>query len=532
LKYIQISEKGVTVKLAWIVVLFSGIALAGFAQKPVTGGTIVIAYYDEPSGLSPLVNPNGSAAMIGGVFASGLVNLSEQSGPTPDLAESWTVSEDGLIWRFTLRPNLKFSDGSDLTAEDVRFTFSRALDPKYRNPLSTLAENIDRMETEGASTFVVVLKKPSGLLTSMLARGIVPKRLLQAGEAAEAEFAKKPIGAGPFKLVEWKKGQLIFDANPLYYAGRPRLDRIIFRQFADPKKAWTSLMQGEADLVIDIDHEDFAVLEGDPRFATLEYMDTFCHTLLFNLKDPLFSQPRIRQAIASAIDRADLIAKALQGEGNGTTGPFKPGSWAYNADPALQAFDPARARKILADLGWRDVNGDWVLEKDGTPLQFTALIDKEDKLKEAVAKRLQWQLLQVGIRMDVEVLPLQDLLQTRLAPGNFQATIIQFNASGDPGSSMRLFWHSASIGMSNMASYRNPETDRLIDLGSTTSDFNARKPMYQRIHELLANDVPAVFLYYKKRYSALSSRLHLPGETPEGVRFDNTLKDWFVTKTK
>jgi peptide/nickel transport system substrate-binding protein len=373
------------------------------------------------------------------------------------------------------------------------------------------------------------MKKPSGLLPSMLSRGIAPKRLLQAGEAAEAEFARKPVGAGPFKLVEWKKGQLIFDANPLYYAGRPRLDRIIFRQFADPKKAWTSLMQGETDLVIDIDHEDFAVIEGDPRFSTVEYMDTFCHTLLFNLKDPLFSQPRIRQAISSAIDRADLIAKALQGEGIGTTGPFKPGSWAYNDDPTLQAFDPARARKILGDLGWKDVNGDWVLEKDGAQLKFTALIDKEDKLKEAVAKRLQWQLLQVGVRMDVEVIPLQDLLQTRLGPGAFQATIIQFNATGDPGSSMRVFWHSASIGMSNLSSYRNPEADRLIDLAITTSDFNARKPMYHRIHELIANDVPAVFLYYKKRYNALSSRFHLPGATPEGIRFDNTIKDWFVT---
>ena len=152
-----------------------------------------------------------------------------------------------------------------------------------------------------------------------------------------------------------------------------------------------------------------------------------------------------------------------------------PASSFLDPDPSLQAFDPVKAKKLLADLGWKDTDNDWVLEKGGQELSIQVLADKGDTVKEAAANRLQWQLLQAGIKVEFEFLPIQQLFGERLIPGKFQAVFMQSNALGDPDQLLSAFWHSSSIGRSNLSGYRNPEVDRLIDLGRATSDPGRRR---------------------------------------------------------
>jgi peptide/nickel transport system substrate-binding protein len=329
-------------------------------------------------------------------------------------------------------------------------------------------------------------------------------------------------------LSEWTPGKIILDANPSYFEGRPHIDRVVFKKFEDQKRAWTSLMQGSTDVVFDIDQEDFSVIKDDKRFTTYEYLDTFCFALIFNTRSEPFSSSELRKAISFAIDKNDLVSKALLGGGVATTGPFPPGSWAYNPDPSIQAFDPQKAGKLLADLGWVDTDGDWIREKNGQKLQFTVLINDNDKLQEATAKRLQWQLLQAGIRLDVKILPIAELVPNHLLNGNFQATIVNLNTMDNPDRMSSTFWDSSSIGAFNMSAYSNPEVDRLIRIGRTTSADKGKATIYQRIHKLLASDAPAVFLYFKKRYTALSGRLHgfQAGQTSQiGISFIN----WYIS---
>jgi peptide/nickel transport system substrate-binding protein len=511
-------------RLALVLLL---IGSAAFAQTPRNGGTVVIAYYDEPTSLDSLALPNGVASIVNGLVTNGLVKNNDQLGQVPDLCERWETSSDGLTWTFYLRKGVHFSDATEFTADDVAFTIREIQKSKYHNTSSIFVQTVKSFEAESRYVFKVYLRSPYGLLSQYFSKSIGSVRQYQTDPPDVLD--RHPIGTGPFKIADWVSGQITLDANLDYFEGRPHLDRIILKLYSDQKKAWTALMQGEADVVPDVDYEDYAVIKNDTRFRAYEYIDPFCHALYFNLKDPLLSQPRIRQAIAAAIDRNDLIDKALQGGGVATNGPFQPGTWEYNPDPTLQAFNPQKAKKILADLGWRDNNSDWILEKDGKDLQFTVLVDKGDKLREATAKRLQWQLLQVGIKMNVEVLPLDELMMKRIFTGQFQAFLNQNNTSMDPDFAASNFWDSGSIGRNNITSYSNPEVDSLIRKGRVTSDPALRKQIYQKMHALISSDAPATFLFYRKRYTACSSRLQ-GFESAAAIFFSGKMNKWWVDK--
>jgi peptide/nickel transport system substrate-binding protein len=504
-----------------------GIALAAWAEKIPEGGTITIAVYDDPAVLNPLYAPEGAANVIINFFTDSLLLCTPDGVVIPDLAESWEVSPDGLTWTFHLRRGVRFTDGSECTAEDVAFTYQEGSDPKYGLRNADFAQVASGVHAEDRYTFQVFLRKPYGLLPAVLGRGIVPAHSFRGDKAAEAAFDRHPIGTGPFELGTWEPGRLVFEANTDYFMGRPHLDRVIFTVFEDDKKSWVSLTQGTTDLVAQVDYEDYLLMKNDARFATHSFLDDFCSSLLLNNRDPLFSSRRMRQAVSAAIDRRDLIDTVLAGRGMPANGPFKPGTWACNPDLSLQAFDPAKASRILSELGWKDTNGDLILDMDGVALRFTTLIYQGDRLEEAAAKRLQWQLLQVGIRMDVEALPVQDLIEKRMPHGAFQAALVPFNTYSDPDFPASRFWASASIGSWNVTGYSNREVDRLIDEGRRTTDVGVRAPIYQKMFALIADDAPAAFLYYRNKYTAAISRLK--GIEPFGISFSGIFAaSWYL----
>jgi peptide/nickel transport system substrate-binding protein len=283
---------------------------------------------------------------------------------------------------------------------------------------------------------------------------------------------------------------------------------VIVEQYPDQSRAWSALMQGEVDVVMDLELEDYRVLENDARFRTHSYLEVFYHTLLFNLQDPLFASADMRRAVDLAVDRRDLIDHALNGWAVETTGPFRPGTWPYDPEVPQSRYDPAQADRILADLGWADTDGDLILDKRG----------------------IKWHLFQVGIRVEVESLSPAELFEERLFQGNFQAVLLQFNAGADPDKFTRLFWHSENIGSSNLGAYGNSEVDRLIEVGRTSLDTEERRRLYRRIHALIALDHPVVFLYVRKIFFATSARLEGINTAPE--LFYQSIKDWYINPSQ
>ena len=230
-------------------------ASGAFAATAPYGGQIVIAYYDEPTSLNPLVSTSGSAAIIESAFTNGLVKQNESGGVEPDLAESWDVSRDGLTWTFHLRKGVKFSDGADMTADDVAATFRYAIDPKSPSRIVLLSQLVRAVTSDGKLTFQLTLNSPYSLLTQAIQRPIVPARAITGSAVARKEYETKPVGTGPFMLIEVSRDEVVLDANQNYFEGQPHLSRIVFKRFSDQNQSWTSLMQGDTDMVVDVDYD-------------------------------------------------------------------------------------------------------------------------------------------------------------------------------------------------------------------------------------------------------------------------------------
>jgi peptide/nickel transport system substrate-binding protein len=503
------------------------LALGGCAARQPYGGTVVLASLQDPEDLNPLYYLDTAAPSVGSLVFNSLVTMSEKLEYVPELAQSWQVSQDGRVWSVSLRKGVRFHDGEELTSRDALFTFDAILDPATGSPLAPHYSMVDHVEVTGPYELRFTLKEPYAPFPYLLFQEIVPAHLLEGSEEM-ASFGRSPVGSGPFRFESWEPGELTLEANEGYFGGRPYLDRLVVKTYPDRARAWSALMAGEAQVVTDLDPEDYRVLEGDSRFRTYGYLDVFYHTLLLNLKDPLLADPRLREALDLCLDRQDLIQSALEGWAEPVSGPFRPGTWPYDPEVPVTPCDRARAAAIFAELGFHDEDGDLILERQGRELALTILADRGDLVKEAVARRLKWQLLQGGVRAEVELLDPQALFEERLYPGRFQAALLQFNAGADPDKFLSFFWHSSRIGSTNLGSYANPEVDRLIEQGRYTWEPEARKGIYHRIHRLIAADRPALFLYVRRVYFAAAAEIRGIEAAPE--LFYQSIGDWRIEK--
>ena len=356
---------------------------------PPYGGTLTLSTLAVPATLNPILAADTVATHLGDMIFSSLVRFNEKSEPVPHLAESWATAADGRVWTFYLKKGVWFHDGVELTAQDAAFTYNTIIDSEVESLYAALYRAVESFEAMGKYAFRIMLKEPYAPLLFLMNREIVPAHLFKGVGISHLEFGKRPVGTGPFRLLNWGVDEIELEAFDNYFEGRPFLDKVNIRFFPDRLSSWSALTQGKVDAVVDLDFKDFRVIRDDPRFRVYDYMDGFYYTILFNLNDPLFSSNALREAIDLSVDRTDLIDKALQGWGVPATSPFRPGTWACNPSVSAQTFRPGEALSILEDLGWRDTDGDLILDRDGQDLTFTLLLDRGDSLKENAVKRIR-----------------------------------------------------------------------------------------------------------------------------------------------
>lgn len=502
------------------------VAAGGTGEAEGYGGRVTVPVLNRIEGLHPLIDRSVEAVVLQLIY-NGLVVLNETLEPTPGLAESWTVSADGLAWDFALRRDVRFHDGEPLTSADVVYTLREILENPEAYSMSPLFGNIAAVEATGEYGVTITLRQPYAPLPQLLMVEILPRHLLEDGAVSIETFRKNPVGTGPFRFSSWEGDVITLTANEEYFEGRPYLDAVEIKYLHDKTRAWSELMQGKVSIVTDLDPEDYGVLASDPRFETYSYLDFFYYTVLLNNGDPLFKDRDIRMAVSLSLNRTAIIEETLRGWGDITTGPFIPGTWPYNDGVTAGLYDPDEARLLLRNAGFSDSDGDGVLDREGEKLAFELLIDEGDLLKEAVAQSVKWQLYEAGIQVDVVYLDFQSLLQQRLYPGSYQAALLQFSAAGgDPDAFTSLFWHSARIGSSNLARYGNEEVDRLIELGRTAYDQAARREVYREIHRLMAEDAASVFLFVRRIYMGANSRID--GITAQPQLFFSSAREWKI----
>jgi len=495
--------------------------------------TFVVSSIGDARRLNPVIANDSASGTINDEVFNGLVKYDKDIRLIGDLAERWDVSPDGKTITFHLRKGVEWHDGAPFTADDCLFTYQKLMDPKVATPYSSSYMDVAKAEVIDRHTFRVTYKEPFSPALESWAMGVIPKHLLDGKDLNTTEFNRKPIGTGPYRLKEWIAGQkIVLEANDRYFEGRPNIDQYIYRIIPDSSTMFQELLSGGVDMMglnplqYLRKSETRRIRENYRKFRYPANAFTY---LGYNLSSPLFSDKKVRQALAYAIDRQSIIDGVLMGLGQPCTGPFSYVSWAYNPKVKPYPYDPERAKRMLADAGWKDRNSDGILMKDGRLFQFTILTNQGNGERIKASEIMQQNFKKVGIEAKIRVMEWQAFLE-QIDKHSFDAMILGWSMSRDPD--LYDIWHSSKTkkGEYNFIGYKNAEVDRLLVAGRRTFDIEQRKKIYYRIHEILADEQPYAFLYVPDATPIVHKRFKGIEVAPLGIMYN--FNHWYVPKNK
>ncbi|MDR1608640.1 MAG: peptide-binding protein [Deltaproteobacteria bacterium] len=514
----------------FLVLAFRGHFISSAQAQPVNGDRLVDASIGEANNLIPALASDTASTGVTALVYRGLVKYDRDLKIVPELAESFAISEDQLTITFQLKPNLTWEDGHPLTSQDCLFTWRFMSDPNTPTPYGEPFTQIASAQAPDPLTFVVTYKRPLARALSSWGFDIMPQHLLEGQDLASSPLARKPVGSGPFRLEKWEVGERItLAASENYFKGRPKLDRLITKFIPDPATQFMELKTGALDQM-GLTPDQWMEAQDDPELKkTINFyrFPDFGYTYLgFNLLDKRLADVKVRQAIAYALDKDEIVEGVVLGLGQPANGPFKPGSWPHNPKVKPYPHDPKKAVALLAEAGWRDTDRDGYVDKDGQRFVLTIMTNQGNKVREQTGLVIQDRLKEVGIEVKLRIIEWAAFLKEYIDKKDFEAIIMGWTIPLDPD----LFdvWNSTKTkeGELNFISYNNPEIDKLIDEGRFTLDQAKRKVAYDRIQEILFQDVPYVFLFVPDRLVALHKRYIGPEVTALGM--GDNLNEWYV----
>ncbi|HEY5038042.1 MAG TPA: ABC transporter substrate-binding protein, partial [bacterium] len=339
----------------------------------------------DAKSLNPALVDEVAGGDIDSLVFAGLTRYNDKLELEPYLAEKWKVSKDNKVITYYLRKGVKFHDGVEFTADDVLFTYQVFSDPAVNTPQGAQYQDIKSVEILDLYTVKVIYKAPFAQALALFDT-ILPKHLLEGKDINTCDFARHPVGCGPYKFVEWKTDQkIVLEANPDYFEGAPHIKKFVMRVIPDQTTQFLELLNGGVDSVGAWLHGTLSAEQynreiNEPKLK--DYYNVYkTHSLEYtylgwNELNPLFKDKKVRQALTMAIDRQGIIQNVLYGMGSVCTGPFPYGSWANNPKVEPWPYDMARAKKTLAGAGWK-LGLDGLLHKTiahkDTPFKFTLI---------------------------------------------------------------------------------------------------------------------------------------------------------------
>ncbi|HET6461395.1 MAG TPA: peptide-binding protein [Syntrophales bacterium] len=499
---------------------------------PAYGDIMVEGSIGDASNLIPILSSDSTSHEISGLVFNGLVKYDKDINIVGELAESWDVSRDGLVITFHLRKGVRWHDGYPFTARDVLYTYQVTIDPKTPTAYSGDFLKVKKAEVLDDFTFRVTYSKPFAPALMSWGTSILPQHLLEGKDITTSPLTRSPIGTGPYIFKEWVPGQkIVLISNPDYFEGRPYIDGYIMRIIPDTATMFLELRANGIDRMNLTPLQYTRQTENNlfqKNFNKYRYL-SFSYTYLgYNLKNPLFRDKRVRQAISYGINKDEIIQGILLGLGKTATGPYKPGTWVYNPNVKTYPYDPAKAKELLAAAGWQDTHGDGILRKDGQPFVFEIITNQGNEIRAKCAEIIQRRLSEIGIKVKIRILEWAAFVNDFINKRRFDATILGWTIPLDPD--IYDVWHSSKTGPQelNFISYKNEEVDRLIEKGRDTFDQKERKKYYDRIQEILAEDQPYTFLYVPDALPIIHARFHGIKPAPLGIGY-NFIK-WYVPK--
>lgn len=472
---------------------------------PVRGGTLSVGWVPGAKTLDPHLSVQWPERFVLYMVFNTLVGLDRNFNVVPELARSWQVSPDGKRVTFQLQRGVKFHDGTDFTADVVKWNVERILDPAVKSPQrGQLEPAVATVTVVDPHTVAFELKKPFAPLLAALAERpgfiVSPAAVRSRGEA----FGRTPVGTGPFRFVDWvADSRVTLERFADYWdAGKPYLDRVVFRVVPDPTVRLTMVRTGEIDVATDVDAKDVPTLQGDGRLKVSELKPPARWTALqWQVDKPPFNNKALRQAIALAVDRAELRDVLLSGFGEPARGPVVPGLWWF--DPGFKGIgtDVEAARRKLAEAGY----------PNGFRHKFT-VTNTPQWIR--LAELLQAQLSRINVTLELEL----------ANPADAYALVVQrktnwthtnWTQRADPHGLLSILFHSK--GFANTTGYGNPRVDELLDQAAAIYEPERRRPLYHEAERLIVEDAPYVFLNYTADFAVMTRRLQNWGWIPDLV---------------
>lgn len=500
-------------------------------DSPVPGGRIVFGSIGEASNLIPFLSTDSASHEVSALIFVSLLRYNKDLLVETYAAESYSVEEDGKVIKFTLKKGILWEDGTELTADDVEFTWKLTIDPRTASPYAEDFMAVKEFRKTGRYSFEVRYERYFARALSSWMSSIMPKHILEGQEIRNTPFSRKPVGAGPYRLKSWVTGSRItLTASPTYFEGRPHISEVMYRIIPDISTMFLETRAGNLDMMGLTPQQYLRQTSGafwDTQFRKYRYLSSAYTFMGFNMDHPYFKDVRVRRAISCAIDREGIVQGVLMGEGVTAFGPYKPGTWPYNTTLSPVTQDVARAKALLTAAGFADTDGDGMLEKDGKPFAFSILTNQGNQQRILTATVIQSQLKAVGIDVRIRTVEWAAFIKEFVNKGRFDALILGWTITQDPD--IYEVWHSSKAGKGlNFTKYQNAEVDALLEQARATPDMQKRKALYDRLQEVLADEQPYCFLFVPYALPVVQSRFQGIEPALAGIMYN--FEKWWVPR--
>ncbi|MCP4650947.1 MAG: peptide-binding protein [PVC group bacterium] len=500
---------------------------------PAYGDAIIEAGIGDASSLVPILASDSASGKICGNVFNGVVKYDKDLNLVGDLAQNWEIQENGLVIIFHLRKDVRWHDGEPFTSADVEFTYKKLIDPKVKTPYSGDFENVKKFEIIDDYTVRITYGEPFSPALASWGMSVMPQHLLETEDLNNTSFSRAPIGTGPYRFKRWKTQELIeLESNHDYFEGRPYIDKYILRIIPDPATMFLELQNRTIDYMGLTSLQYVRQTETDffkQAYQKFRYQGFLFTYLGYNLNDPKFKDVRVRKAINYAVDKNEIINGVLLGMGSECTGPFAPRSWAYNKQIVPVAYDSDKAHQLLKEAGWY-LNKDGILEKNGELFEFTIITNQGNEERKRAAEIIQKRLQKIGMKVKIKIIEWSAFINEFINKRKFEAVLLGWSLALDPD--LYDIWHSSKIPAPgfNFVGYKNEEVDKLIEKGRKSFDRAQRKEISNRLHEIIYDEQPYLFLYTPDSLPILSSRFQGIKVAPAGIGY-NFIK-WYVPKSR
>ncbi|MGW6193289.1 ABC transporter substrate-binding protein [Bacillus cereus] len=492
--------------------------------------TLVVGI-SKPGGVFlPYFQQNGWDGNVTSVIFASLVSTDKQGKPTPELAEKWDISSDQLTYTFHLRKDLKFSDGSPLTADDVAFTLTLLHDKAYEGDkdISQYAVKGGKEYKEGKATSIegiqvvdpqtvkITTEKVNSQALTALGGEVLSKAYYGKDykQNASLDYLKalyeKPIAAGPYKFEKYIPGQEVrFVANENYYAGKPKIPNFIYKITSGDTKL--QLFQtGEVDYTGLGTGDEVLEQAKALEFANIQIETAASFSYIYmNNNKPYLKDKKVRQALIYGLDRKKYVDTALKGYGTVANVPIHPTSWAYTEEGVNKyEYDKEKAKKLLDEAGWK-VGSDGIREKDGQKLKLSYFGPSSAKDSDLLIPIAKENYKEIGVEFNPEFMDFNTML-SKVNKGDYDLASVSTPITSDPSETAGEYLSGVN---EKSLGYKNAKVDELIQKGIETVDIEKRKPIYKELYKELSDDPPVILLNYRRTITGYNG--NIKGIDPE-----------------